>query len=69
LTITGGLLGIACGLGIGALLASLASWPVKISVASIIMAVGFSVAIGVGFGLWPAMQAAKLNPVDALRYE
>ena len=52
----------------GLLLLLLADWTVKISLFSVVGAI-FSVVVGVVFGLWPAYQASKLNPVEALRYE
>ncbi|PIQ98637.1 MAG: multidrug ABC transporter substrate-binding protein, partial [Candidatus Nealsonbacteria bacterium CG11_big_fil_rev_8_21_14_0_20_39_9] len=42
---------------------------VKISLFSIILAFGVAAGIGIGFGYWPAQKAAKLNPIEALRYE
>ncbi|MBI5206598.1 MAG: ABC transporter permease [Candidatus Firestonebacteria bacterium] len=69
MTSLGGILGIMLGCGVSFLLASLADWNTKISAFSIILSTSFSIAIGMGFGIWPARQAAKLNPVEALRYE
>jgi macrolide transport system ATP-binding/permease protein len=65
----GGILGILLGSGVAVLITTLAGWAVKISVASIILATTFSVIVGVVFGLWPARQASRLNPIEALRYE
>ncbi len=65
----GGVLGIVLGSGTAYLITVLAGWAVKITSSSIILATVFSVAVGVVFGLWPARQAARLNPIDALRYE
>jgi macrolide transport system ATP-binding/permease protein len=69
MTFTGGAMGVLCGSGIAALLALVAGWAIKVSLSSILLATTFSIAIGIIFGLWPAQQAAKLNPIEALRYE
>ena len=65
----GGLLGIALGVGLGALGAHLMGYSARASVSAIVLAVGFSMAIGLFFGYYPANKAAKMNPIDALRYE
>jgi putative ABC transport system permease protein len=69
LCLVGGVLGIALGFGASKLLAELASWNTAVSGEAVGMAVAFSVAIGLIFGIWPARRAAGLNPIDALRYE
>ncbi len=65
----GGISGIVLGAGISTLISMFAGWAVKLSAFSIILATGFSLAIGIVFGIWPAHQAAQLNPIEALRYE
>ncbi|OGC34275.1 hypothetical protein A2311_01075 [candidate division WOR-1 bacterium RIFOXYB2_FULL_48_7] len=67
--ILGGLIGICLGSGISWLISSLLGWNVIVSLRSILMAFTFSVLVGMIFGIWPAWRAAKLQPVEALRYE
>ena len=67
--VIGGLIGITIGIGLGAIGARLIGYPVKPNMSSILGAVMFSMSIGVFFGYYPASKAAKLNPIDALRYE
>lgn len=69
MTFAGGIAGVAFGASIALLLSFFAGWTVKISLFSILLATIFSIAVGLVFGLWPARQAAKLNPIEALRYE
>ena len=69
LTSMGGILGVIVGLGLAKLLSGILSTPTAISVPAIIIAVVFSMVIGILFGLIPAVKAANLNPIDALRRE
>jgi putative ABC transport system permease protein len=69
LSLLGGAVGVACGVLISALIGRLAGWGLIVDPATIAVALGFSLAVGVVFGVWPARQAARLDPVAALRYE
>ncbi len=69
ITVTGGLLGIAMGLAIARGVAFYAGWSTIVTLWSIALSVGVSVAVGLVFGSYPAIRAARLDPVDALRYE
>ena len=69
LSLLGGILGIALGAGASVLISRYAGWSAVISPFSIILAFGFSAAIGIFFGYYPASKAAKLDPIEALRYE
>ena len=67
--IIGGIIGIIVGIALGATAASIMGYTAKPNIGAILGAVGFCMAIGVFFGYYPASKAAKLNPIDALRYE
>ncbi|HXE79691.1 MAG TPA: ABC transporter permease [Vicinamibacterales bacterium] len=69
LTSVGGLLGIALGSGIGWLVHVLTDFPVSLPWWSFAIGIGFSAAVGIFFGMWPAYKAARLDPIEALRYE
>ena len=69
LSIGGGVVGIATGLATAEGLSSSFSWPLLIRPEVIAVAVAFSALVGVGFGLYPARKASRLNPIDALRFE
>ncbi|MFA5042560.1 MAG: ABC transporter permease [Kiritimatiellia bacterium] len=68
-SVLGGGIGILLGWLTSALASNLAGWPAAVTPSSIVLSVGFSCLVGVVFGLWPATKAARLNPIDALRYE
>lgn len=67
--IIGGIFGILLGSLVGYLVSLVLKAPTLPSIPAILIAVGFSMAIGIFFGYYPASKAAKLNPIDALRYE
>jgi putative ABC transport system permease protein len=69
LCLLGGVVGILLGSGGAVMLSKLASWNTHISMPAIVLAVAFSLGVGVFFGLWPAQRAARLDPIQALRYE
>jgi len=69
LCVAGGIVGIAVGYGAAFFVSSLNGWVMRVTPASVAVAVGFSATIGLFFGVWPARRAASLDPIEALRYE
>jgi len=69
LCLVGGAIGLGLGIASTFIVATVADWPVLISAETIIIAIGASASVGVVFGFFPARKAARLNPIDALRYE
>ncbi|MGD1104510.1 MAG: ABC transporter permease [Terriglobia bacterium] len=69
ISFVGGVTGIFFGIGISRLIAWLAGWSTIVTITSILLAFLVSAAVGLVFGIYPAMKAARLDPVEALRYE
>ena len=69
ISLVGGVIGIGFGSGISRLIAWLAGWSTIVTLASILLAFLVSVSVGLASGLYPALQAARLDPIEAIRYE
>ena len=69
LSIIGGAMGIAAGVAVSFLMPRVLGWAATVSLPALAIAVVFSAAIGIFFGYYPARKAARLNPIEALRYE
>lgn len=69
LTLIGGILGIVLGSALSVAVTNVMDWSLHLSYASFILAMGFSMFVGVFFGWYPAMKASKLDPIEALNYE
>jgi len=67
--LVGGVIGILLGFGIGQLIDAVTPLPASISLWSVMLGLGFTTTVGIFFGLYPAAKAARLNPIEALRYE
>ena len=69
LTSVGGVLGVLLGSIIGYGVHFLTGFPVSLPFWSFALGLGFSAVVGIGFGMYPAIRAARLDPIEALRYE
>jgi putative ABC transport system permease protein len=69
LSLLGGIIGIVLGFGLAEGMSRWMSWPAKVPPNAVAMAFGFAAATGVFFGFYPAQKAARLDPIDALRFE
>ena len=69
LCLVGGTIGVALGAGTSAVLRNALHWSTSVGADSVAIAFGFSAAVGLLFGVWPARRAASLDPIESLRYE
>jgi len=69
LSLVGGLIGMVLGFVTAQTVESVMQWTVRITMASVVVSIGFAAAVGIFFGFYPAKKAAALNPIDALRFE
>jgi putative ABC transport system permease protein len=69
MSVLGGAIGLAVGVGGASVLAHFTGWNTTVPVQALALAIGFSGAVGVFFGYYPARKAARLHPIQALRYE
>jgi putative ABC transport system permease protein len=69
ISVAGGVLGICFGFGLSWLIARTAEWKTIVTTTSVVVAFGVSAVVGVVFGIYPAMKAARIDPIEALRYE
>jgi putative ABC transport system permease protein len=69
LALLGGILGVLVGIALSVLVAQVGGWPVVVNIANVLLAMAFAAAVGCFFGFYPARKAARMDPIDALRYE
>ncbi|MEZ5354957.1 MAG: ABC transporter permease [Bryobacteraceae bacterium] len=69
ISMLGGLMGVVFGVALAWIIGAAAGYPTEVTTSSIVVAFSVSVGIGLMFGIYPAMQAAKLDPIEAIRYE
>jgi putative ABC transport system permease protein len=69
ISLIGGVIGVAFGFGMSRMIATLAGWSTIVTPASISLALAVSLSVGIIFGVYPAVKASRLDPIEALRYE
>jgi putative ABC transport system permease protein len=69
LTSLGGMLGVVLGAGIGGLVHLASGFPISLPWWSFVLGLGFSASVGIFFGMYPAVRASRLDPIEALRHE
>jgi len=69
LSLIGGAAGVVLGICVAVAIAEIAGWPILLRIEAILLAYGFSAAVGIFFGFYPAHKASRLDPIDALRFE
>ncbi|MCP3982517.1 MAG: FtsX-like permease family protein [bacterium] len=69
ISLLGGVIGVVMGIAIAKTVAAYAGWPTVVTAVSILLSTGVSVAVGLVSGIYPAVRAAELDPIEALRYE
>ena len=69
LSLVSGLIGVALGIGGSKAVSKFTGWTVVVAPESVLLAFGFAALVGVFFGMYPAVKASRLDPVEALRYE
>ena len=69
ISLMGGVVGVVMGIGIARIVAAYAGWPTVVTLMSILLSTGVSLAVGLASGIYPAVRAADLDPIEALRYE
>ncbi|MGH9457041.1 MAG: ABC transporter permease [Thermoanaerobaculia bacterium] len=69
ISVLGGMIGVAIGVSLARIVAALAGWPTVVTLWSLALSTGVSIAVGLASGIYPAERAANLDPIEALRYE